>query len=130
MSQLVPTLHVATWVNKCLRVVRTWAGQSWCNWSIISHWVTTDQIFLALFSIFMKINDANYQGKYKDGYFPHVIGFPHILEVLFPSAIFFFSFGKLEWLPEALNSVSVQSFGCVCVCVCVCVYIYFFKGRK
>lgn len=49
-----------------------------------------DQIFLALFSIFMKTNDANYQGKYKNGYFPHGIGFPHILEVLFPSAFGFF----------------------------------------
>ena len=126
MSQLVPTLHVATWVNKCLRVVRTWAGQSWCNWSIISHWVTTDQIFLALFSIFMKINDANYQGKYKDGYFPHVIGFPHILEVLFPSAIFFFfiwEIGVTPWGPQFCFCTILR--GCVCVCVCVCLYLFF-----
>ena len=70
----------------------------------------------------MKINDANYQGKYKNGYFPHVIGFPHILEVLFPSAIFFFHLGNWS---DSLRPSILFLYNPSSVCVCVCLYLFF-----
>lgn len=76
----------------------------------------------------MKINDANYQGKYKNGYFPHVIGFPHILEVLFPSAIFFF-FHLGNW-SDSLRPSILFLYNPSRVCVCVFISIFLKEGNR
>lgn len=87
-----------------------------------------DQIFLALFSIFMKINDANYQGKYKNGYFPHGIGFPRILEILFPSAFFFF-FHLGSW-SDSLRPSVLFLYNPWRMCVCVFTSVFLKEGNR